>query len=291
MAQIFHRSANSLARFSVLAVVFILVAIGGALTELQRSSYVTRQNEARVQTPPFSHQHHVAGLGIDCRYCHTSVEESNFAGIPPTKTCMNCHAQIWTNAPMLETVRASFRDGKSLKWERVHDLPEFVYFDHGIHISKGVGCNSCHGDVDNMPLMSQANSLLMEWCLDCHRAPEKFIRPKQIVPERSGTLEAYRQAMEKARNEGKPSHAEMDEPTVEREQAEFALFNARGQVFNVRYKPPSTLNPITVKFARWKGHEGREVTFTDQVQLGNALKEEYGLRSVADITSCSTCHR
>lgn len=279
MAQLFHRSANSLARFSILATVFILVAIGGALTELQRSSYVTRQNEAHVQNPPFSHQHHVAGLGIDCRYCHTSVEDSNFAGIPPTKTCMNCHSQIWTNAPMLEPVRASFRDGKSLQWERVHDLPEFVYFDHGIHINKGVGCNSCHGDVDNMPLMLQANSLLMEWCLDCHRAPEKFLRPKQIVPERSGTLEAQRNLKER------------DEGTIAREQAEFALFNARGQVFNVRYKPPSAMNPVTVRFSRWKGQEGKEVTFRNQSELGKALIQEYGIRSVADITSCNTCHR
>jgi hypothetical protein len=296
MAQIFHRSANSLARFSVLATVFILVAIGGALTELQRSSYVTRQNEAHVQTPPFSHQHHVAGLGIDCRYCHTSVEESNFAGIPPTKTCMNCHAQIWTNAPMLEPVRNSFRTGQSLKWERVHDLPEFVYFDHGIHINKGVGCYSCHGDVDNMPLMLQANTLLMEWCLDCHRAPEKFVRPKQIVAERSGTLEAYRQAVqkadEKARKQGKkPPEIELDETNVQREQAEFALFNARGQVFNMRYQQPSAFNPITVKFNRWKGHEGTEKTYTSQTELGKDLIKEYGIRSVADITSCNTCHR
>lgn len=281
MAQIFHRSANSLARFSILAVVFILVAIGGALSELQRSSYVTRQNEARVQTPPFSHQHHVGGLGIDCRYCHTSVEQSNFAGIPPTKTCMNCHSQIWTNAPMLEPVRESFRSGKSLKWERVHDLPEFVYFDHSIHVNKGVGCNTCHGDVDNMPLMLQANSLLMEWCLDCHRAPEKYIRPQQVVAERSGTLEAQKKL--------EPEHR--DRGAIEREQEEYALFNARGQVFNVRYKPASTDNPITVRFARWKGHEGTEMTFTKQSELGKALIQEYGIRSVADITSCSTCHR
>lgn len=204
---------------------------------------------------------------------------------------MNCHAQIWTKAPMLEPVRESFRTGQSLKWERVHDLPEFVYFDHGIHISKGVGCNSCHGDVDNMPLMLQANSLLMEWCLDCHRAPEKFIRPKQVVAERSGTLEAYRQAVEEARKKGEKPQVELDEARVEREQSEFALFNSRGQVFNVRYQPPSTRYPLTVKFARRRGFEGKEVTFNDQRQLGNALKEEYGIRSVQDITSCNTCHR
>ena len=181
MAQIFHRSANTLARVSILGLVVLLAGLGAIMSEVQRSAHVTRQDEARVQTPPFSHQHHVGGLGLDCRYCHTSVETSNFAGIPPTKTCMNCHSQIWTNAPMLEPVRESFRSGKSLKWERVHDLPDFVYFDHSIHINKGVGCNSCHGPVDKMPLMYQANSLQMEWCLDCHRAPDKFLRPKQLA--------------------------------------------------------------------------------------------------------------
>jgi hypothetical protein len=291
MAQIFHRSANSLARFSILAVVFILVALGGALSELQRSSYVTRQHETFVQTPPFSHQHHVGGLGIDCRYCHVSVEETNFAGIPPTKTCMNCHSQIWTNAPMLEPVRESFRTGNSLKWKRIHDLPEFVYFDHGIHVNKGVGCNTCHGDVDNMPLMSQANTLLMEWCLDCHRAPEKYIRPHQIVAERSGTLEAYRQRVEEDRRQGKQITEERDEGAIEREQSEYALFNARDQVFNVRYEPPSTAKPITVRFMRRSGHEGKEETFTSQIALGQALIKEYNIRSPQDITSCSTCHR
>jgi hypothetical protein len=181
MAQIFHRSSNTLARVSILGAVVLLAGLGGIMSEVQRSAIVTRQDEARVQNPPFSHQHHVAGLGLDCRYCHTSVETSNFAGIPPTKTCMNCHSQIWTNAPMLEPVRESFRTGKSLNWERVHDLPDFVYFDHSIHINKGVGCESCHGHVDKMPLMYQANSLQMEWCLDCHRAPDKFLRPKYVA--------------------------------------------------------------------------------------------------------------
>jgi cytochrome c7-like protein len=181
MAQIFHRSANTLARVSILGLVVLLAGLGAIMSEVQRSAHVTRQDEARVQNPPFSHQHHVGGLGLDCRYCHTSVETSNFAGIPPTKTCMNCHSQIWTGAPMLEPVRESFRTGKSLKWERVHDLPDFVYFDHSIHINKGVGCESCHGAVDRMPLMYQANSLQMEWCLDCHRAPDKFLRPRDQV--------------------------------------------------------------------------------------------------------------
>jgi hypothetical protein len=181
MAQIFNRSANTLARASILGIVLLLTAVGAALMQLQRSPYVTNQRIAPDQPVPFSHQHHVAGLGLDCRYCHTTVEESSFAGIPPTKTCMNCHAQIWTNAALLEPVRASFRTGQSLQWTRVHDLPDFVYFNHSIHVNKGVGCYSCHGPVDQMPLMYQENSLQMEWCLNCHREPEKFLRPKEKV--------------------------------------------------------------------------------------------------------------
>jgi hypothetical protein len=181
MAQIFHRSANTLARASILVLVLFLSGVGAAVLKLQRSPYVTRQYLAPEQPIPFSHQHHVTGLGIDCRYCHTSVEESSFAGIPPTKTCMNCHALLWTNAAMLEPVRYSFRSGQSIQWTRVHDLPDFVYFDHSIHINKGVGCASCHGPVNEMPLMYAENSLQMEWCLNCHREPEKFLRPKEEV--------------------------------------------------------------------------------------------------------------
>lgn len=181
MAQIFNRSANTLARASILGIVLLLSAVGAALMQLQRSPYVTNQHIAPEQPVPFSHQHHAGGLGLDCRYCHTSVEESSFAGIPPTKTCMNCHAQIWTKADMLEPVRNSFYTGQSLQWTRVHDLPDFVYFNHSIHVNKGIGCYSCHGQVDQMPLMYQENSLQMEWCLNCHREPEKFLRPRDTV--------------------------------------------------------------------------------------------------------------
>jgi len=181
MAQIFHRSANTLARASILGVVLLLSSVGAALLKFQRSPYVTAQHIAPEQPVPFSHQHHAAGLGLDCRYFHTSVEDSSFAGIPPTKTCMNCHAQIWTNEPMLQPVRYSFSSGQSLQWTRVHDLPDFVYFNHSIHINKGVGCYSCHGQVDAMPLMYEENTLQMEWCLDCHRQPEKFLRPRNEV--------------------------------------------------------------------------------------------------------------
>ena len=179
--QIFHRSTNTISRATIYGAVFVVAALFWAAANIQRSPYVTYAGVARPQPAPFSHQHHVAGLGIDCRYCHTSVEVSSFAGIPPTRTCMNCHSQIWTNAALLEPVRESYRSGKSLVWTRVNDLPDFVYFNHSIHINKGVGCNTCHGPVDRMPLMYNYASLQMEWCLDCHRAPDKYLRPREQV--------------------------------------------------------------------------------------------------------------
>jgi len=181
MPQIFHPSTNTISKFSIFGAVFIIAALAWVSAGVNRSGYVTQAGIAREQPVQFSHAHHVAGIGIDCRYCHTSVEESNFAGIPPTKTCMNCHSQIWANSPYLEPVRSSFRTNKSLEWTRVNDLPDFVYFNHSIHIKKGVGCNTCHGPVDKMPLMRQEKSLQMEWCLDCHRHPEKYVRPKEEV--------------------------------------------------------------------------------------------------------------
>jgi hypothetical protein len=145
------------------------------------SPYYTNVNVTREQPVPFSHKHHAGELGIDCRYCHTSVEKSAFAGVPPTQTCMTCHSQIWTNSSMLEPVRASYRDNKSISWTRVNALPNYVYFNHSIHVAKGVGCTTCHGPVAEMPLMYKANTLYMGWCLDCHRQPEKYLRPKSEV--------------------------------------------------------------------------------------------------------------
>jgi len=181
MAQIFHHSANSLSRITALGAVLGVGFLGWALMQLSNSGYVTRQDVPRQQPVPFSHVHHVADVGIDCQYCHTSVENSSFANIPPTKTCMNCHSQIWSNSPTLEPVRASFRTGESIPWTRVYDLPDFVYFNHSIHVNKGVGCETCHGRIDRMPLTMQAVSLQMQWCLDCHRQPERYVRPRAFV--------------------------------------------------------------------------------------------------------------
>ena len=216
MAQIFHRSTNTISRVSVFGGIGIIVVLVATLAAINRSSYVTEVGVARSQPVQFSHKHHVGDDGIDCRYCHTSVEESSFAGIPSTKICMNCHTQIWAESPILEPVRESFRTGKSLEWTRVNNLPGFVYFDHSIHVHKGVGCSTCHGQVDQMPLMWRENSLYMEWCLECHRNPERFVRPRE-------------------------------------------------QVFNMDWQPPS-----------------------DQIALGQKLVQEY---KIAQLTSCSVCHR
>ncbi len=181
MPQIFHRSFNTISKVSIASVVILLIGLTGATYVVGWSPYVTQEQIARVQPVPFSHQHHVGQLGIDCRYCHTSVETSAFAGMPPTKTCMNCHQEIWFGSSMLEPVRESYRKDQSIAWERIHNLPQFVYFNHSIHIHKGVGCVSCHGRVDQMPLTYQEHSLLMGWCLDCHRDPKKHLRPASAV--------------------------------------------------------------------------------------------------------------
>lgn len=181
MPQIFHRSFNVVARATLFGTVFGLVFLGWVVRTLDRSPYVTNADTVREQPVPFSHKHHVAGLGLDCRYCHTSVEVSSSAGMPPTQTCMNCHSQIWTEAPVLEPVRASWRNETPIEWTRVNDLPDFAYFNHSIHINKGIGCYSCHGPVDQMPLMYQEHAMQMEWCLNCHRHPELHVRPREEV--------------------------------------------------------------------------------------------------------------
>jgi len=182
MPQIFKHNANSLARMSIVLGVITLGAVGGALFELiADSEYATRQNDIREQPIPFSHAHHVGSMGIECRYCHTSVENSDYAVVPPTKTCMNCHSQIWINSPTLEPVRESYRTNESIRWTKVYDLPDYVYFNHSIHIKKGVGCETCHGRVDKMALTYQNPTLQMRWCLDCHRAPEKYVRPREFI--------------------------------------------------------------------------------------------------------------
>lgn len=181
MPQIFHPSMNTLSRVSIFGAVFFLGGLLLIVMMVVRSPYVTGAGVIREQPVPFSHKHHVGDIGLDCRYCHAGVEDSAVAGIPPTQTCMNCHSQLFVDSPMLAPVRDSFRTGEPLRWTRVHDLPDFAYFDHSIHVHKGIGCTTCHGPVNNMPLMWRQNTLLMEWCLECHREPGKNVRPRDKV--------------------------------------------------------------------------------------------------------------
>jgi len=172
---------NPLSKVILFGAVFILIGIIAVFTALFRSPFAIRVGDPIEQPVPFSHEHHVAGLGIDCRYCHISVEKSEFADIPPTETCMTCHSQIWNQSEMLAPVRESYRTGQPIQWNRVNDVPDYVYFNHSIHIAKGVGCETCHGRVDQMPLTWKAHTLYMQWCVNCHRHPEDYIRPKDQV--------------------------------------------------------------------------------------------------------------
>ncbi len=181
MAQIFHPSTNTISRLSLYGAVFVAALAGYAAYRINQSAYITDVNVALQQPVPFSHKHHTTELGIDCRYCHSTVETSAFAGIPPTHTCMTCHSQVWSSADMLEPVRASYRANQSLEWTRGNSVPEFDYFDHSIHVKKGVGCTTCHGPIGEMPLTWRAETLYMRWCLDCHRAPEKYVRRREDV--------------------------------------------------------------------------------------------------------------
>ncbi len=181
MAQVFHRGANNIAKASIVVAIVLAGVAFYAYTQIARSSYLTGRYLEKQQPVQFSHKHHVGDDGIDCRYCHTSVETAASAGFPPTQTCMNCHNQLYADQEYLEPIRASYRDNKPIKWERVHDLPGYAYFNHSIHVAKGVGCSTCHGEIDNMPAVYQENTLQMEWCLSCHRNPEDKIRPKSEI--------------------------------------------------------------------------------------------------------------
>jgi len=181
VSQVFHRSTNTISRVTIFGALVVVATAGYVLMLINRSAYVTQEGVAREQPVQFSHRHHAGELGIDCRYCHTSVERSAVASVPPTQTCMNCHSQIWVDSPTLEPVRASYRTGRSLEWIKVNDLPDFVYFNHSIHVDKGVGCATCHGRLDKMNLTWQHVSLQMEWCLQCHRNPERYVRPREEI--------------------------------------------------------------------------------------------------------------
>lgn len=201
MAQLFHPATNTISRLSL--VIFGFLGPAGTLvvaTGVSRSPFNTKVGVPISQPVAFSHEHHTVELGIDCRYCHSQVEKSPVAGVPPTETCMSCHSQIWTNSPLLEPVRESYRTGKPLAWNQVNSVPEFVYFPHNIHIARGLSCNNCHGPVQKMMLTYKGQAFFMVWCLNCHRQPEKYIQPREAVwdlylDNQRGTLTPREQAL------------------------------------------------------------------------------------------------
>jgi hypothetical protein len=290
MAQVFDRSSNALARFSLVLTGVIVIALGVTLDQLQRSPWVTRQGQRPDQPVPFSHKHHVEGLGLQCQYCHTQVEKAAYAGIPPTKTCMNCHAQIWTNADLLEPVRQSWATGASIQWIRVHDLPDYVYFNHEIHVNKGIGCASCHGRVDEMPLMYQQNTLQMEWCLNCHRNPAVNLRP---------TSEIYNMAWAGPSSDkpvwctsGVKGGASSSSPTAQNVSCTTTNTSGKGPDVAMMQSPAeahgttaSDVPPLGP--AMPASYE----KFTDQIELGRYLTAQYHIRSANELSSCETCHR
>jgi hypothetical protein len=301
MAQVFDRSSNALVRLSLVLTGLIVIALGVTLNELQRSPWVTRQGQRPDQPVPFSHKHHVEGLGLQCQYCHTSVEKSSYAGIPPTKTCMNCHSEIWTNAQLLEPVRNSWATGESIQWIRVHDLPDYVYFNHEIHVNKGIGCASCHGRVDEMPLMYEENTLQMEWCLNCHRNPAVNLRP---------TAEIYNMAWAgptsnkpvwcASTSKSGPTSGDVSCTTTDPGPAQNPeLAQADGARPLDQSKPQSGTDlqphpltePGSVSDVPVVTMPASYQKFTSQTDLGHYLMDQYHIRSANELSSCETCHR
>ena len=181
MSALVPKHFNTVARVSLtIGALVPAVAIGGLLLYVRTPGGQGTHHPAE-QPVQFDHRHHVKDLGLDCRYCHTSVEKSATAGIPPTQLCMGCHAQVWNKSPLLDPVRNWYFTDRPIPWKRIHNLPDFVYFNHSIHVNKGVGCVTCHGRVDEMPSIEQVAPLTMGWCLDCHRDPSKNIRPKDQI--------------------------------------------------------------------------------------------------------------
>jgi hypothetical protein len=293
MPQIFDRSSNALARMSLVLTGLIVIALGVTLDQLQRSPWVTRQGQRAEQPVPFSHKHHVQGLGLQCQYCHTSVEKSSYAGIPPTKTCINCHAQIWTNAKLLQPVRDSWASGQSIPWIKVHDLPDFVYFNHSIHVNKGIGCASCHGRVDQMPLMYAQNTLQMEWCLDCHRNPAKNLRP---------TGEIYNMAWESpaadrpvwcaatGTSDGVPTAQGVNCATSDPAAAPQQVASMNAPVLTQKTALVSDTETGMAALNQPTG-QVQYHKFTSQNELGHFLLNQYKIRPPKDLASCEVCHR
>ncbi len=250
MAQMFKPSANSIAKISLLvfaSLPVLAILIGSTLS---RSSANTRVGLAMEQPIPFSHQHHAWELGIDCRYCHTSVENAAQAGLPQTETCMTCHSIIWTNSPLLEPLRASYATNTPIRWTKLNKVPEFVYFNHAAHVNKGISCNQCHGAVQKMPMAYKARTFFMRWCLECHRDPGKYMFTDKKNPQLSPREQVFNLY----------SKFQSDPHMKEFNEVEKALANGEEQ------KLPANM-----------------------VKEGQALAKERGVKT-KQLMDCSVCH-
>jgi len=295
MAQVFDRSSNALARMSLVLTGLIVIALGVALDQLQRSPWVTKQGQRPDQPIPFSHKHHVEGLGLQCQYCHTQVEKAAYAGIPPTKTCINCHAQIWTNADLLEPVRQSWATGASIQWIRVHDLPDYVYFSHDIHVNKGIGCASCHGRVDEMPLMYQQNTLQMEWCLNCHRNPAVNLRPTSEIYNMAWAGPSSDKPVWCASTVKGGSGIGNTTPTAQNVSCTTTNPTGKGgpELAMLQLESPTGQGKPAVSDVSPGGIllPASYQKFTNQMELGKYLTAQYHIRRPEELSSCETCHR
>jgi len=252
MPQIFKPVANNQARFGVVVFGLAPWVIMLSLAMFSRSPFNTKVEVPRNQPVPFSHRHHAWELGIDCRYCHTGVEKGPFAGIPGTETCMSCHSQIWTNSPLLEPIRESYETGTPIRWTRVNKVPEFVFFNHSIHISRGINCNVCHGAVEQMPITWKGKAFEMSWCLDCHRDPAKHLYADAPDTEHPGSM------------------------------------TPRQQVFELYWKIQNgeELTDREKSLARGEEYSPTPQEYAD----GQKLVNLYGVK-VAELSDCTTCHR
>jgi hypothetical protein len=270
MAQIFHRSMNVVAPASIVggggfAVVLVLAGIG-----LSRSPYNTKVGVAKEQPVPFSHEHHAVELGIDCRYCHTAVEKSASAGIPPTHTCMSCHSQIWTNSPLLEPVRASYVQQEPLKWNRLHSVPDFVYFNHSIHINRGINCNNCHGPIQKEMIAYKGKPFWMAWCLNCHRNPENAVGKREDVFGLYWKYQTY----------------QLSDEEIERLRDELKRSPTPALKAELKAAEQDRLTPEQATLA-----EGEEYSRnSDELKAGAARMEQYKVKK-EQLTDCYTCHR
>jgi hypothetical protein len=269
MPQLFPKGYNTVMRVALLSIPFLGAGAGITGAAFYRSDYTTGVREVVEQPVQFSHKHHNAQLGIDCRYCHSSVDSSAVAGIPPTKTCMNCHQAMWTGTEILKPIRDSYLNNTPMVWNKVHNVPHYTYFNHSIHLAKGVGCSSCHGAIDDMNLVFQSKTLLMEWCLDCHRAPERNLRPRSEVTNMQWN----------------PKLASRPRvPVIKNDKGELKVvvpeLLAAHERESIQYVDAASVDL-----------DGTAILPASQGEMGRMLKDKYQVRDKHTLTNCSMCHR